>query len=279
MSIKRISNTGLTGLKYTVFNAGNTPIPDVPDAPTIGTATAGAGSATVTYTAAATGGAATTFTATSSPGSLTGTGTSPITVSSLSNGTAYTFTVVASNSTGSSPASSASNSVTPFVADTGAMFPIGMVQVGSAGTSSISFSNIPNTYKHLQIRFIYETGDWGTFRFNGDTTSSNYRSHTLTGNGSTASSGTAANIIYEPQSSNGGNRNTYAGIIDILDYSSTSKYKTTRSLEGTDINGSGYIILNSGLWMSTAAVTSISMTRNTTDWGNYSQFALYGIKG
>jgi hypothetical protein len=165
------------------------------------------------------------------------------------------------------------------VTDTGAMFPLGMVQVGSAGASTISFTSIPATYKHLQIRFIYETGDWAPFILNGDTTMSNYRSHTLTGNGSTASSGTAANIIYEPQSSNGGNRNTYAGIIDILDYSSTSKYKTTRSLEGTDINGSGYIILNSGLWQSTSAITSISMTRNATNFGQYTQFALYGIKG
>jgi len=93
--------------------AGNTPIADVPDAPTIGTATGGTESATVTYTAAATGGAVTTFTATSTPGSLTGTGASPITVSGLTGGTAYTFTVSGANTTGTSPASAASNSVTP----------------------------------------------------------------------------------------------------------------------------------------------------------------------
>jgi hypothetical protein len=155
---------------------------------------------------------------------------------------------------------------------------ISTVNVGSGGTSTITFSSIPATYKHLQIRFIYETGDWGTFRFNGDTTASNYRNHILTGNGSTVAAGAPANIIYEPAASNGGSRNSYTGVIDILDYTSTTKNKVTRSLEGTDINGSGYIYLTSGLWMSTAAVTSISMTRNANNWAEGSQFALYGIK-
>jgi len=88
----------------------------VPQAPTIGTATAGNASATVAYTANATGGAAVSvFTATSTPSSITGTGSSPITVSGLSNGTSYTFTVTATNANGTSAASSASNSVTPVV--------------------------------------------------------------------------------------------------------------------------------------------------------------------
>lgn len=88
----------------------------VPQAPTIGTATPGGGSATVAYTAGATGGKTiTTFTATSSPQGLTGTGASPITVSGLTNGTAYTFTVTATNANGTSLASAASNSVTPAI--------------------------------------------------------------------------------------------------------------------------------------------------------------------
>jgi hypothetical protein len=86
----------------------------VPQAPTIGTAAGSNASATVTYTANATGGkAVSAYTATSSPGSLTGTGASPITVSGLTNGTAYTFTVTATNANGTSTASAASNSVTP----------------------------------------------------------------------------------------------------------------------------------------------------------------------
>lgn len=90
----------------------------VPDAPTIGTATAGNLSASVTFTAPSNvgGGAITGYTVISSPGSITGTGTSsPVTVSGLSNGTAYTFTVVATNAYGTGPASAASNSATPAI--------------------------------------------------------------------------------------------------------------------------------------------------------------------
>lgn len=89
----------------------------VPNAPTIGTATGGNATASVTFTAPTNvgGGAITGYTVISSPGSITGTGTSsPITVSGLSNGTAYTFTVVATNAYGTGPASAASNSVTPL---------------------------------------------------------------------------------------------------------------------------------------------------------------------
>ena len=88
-----------------------------PGAPTIGTATASSGSATVTYTGptwTGKGSGAVTYTATSSPGNLTGTGSSPITVSGLTNGTSYTFTVAATTSYGvTGPSSAASNSVTP----------------------------------------------------------------------------------------------------------------------------------------------------------------------
>ena len=94
-------------------SASTTPL-SVPQAPTIGTVTLSGTTASVPFTANATGGAAvSTYTATSSPGGLTGTGSTPISVTGLTAGTAYTFTVTATNSQGTSAASSASNSVTP----------------------------------------------------------------------------------------------------------------------------------------------------------------------
>lgn len=91
--------------------------PRIPGAPTIGTATAGTGSATVAFTAPSDLGAGTlTYTATSTPGSITGTGaSSPLTVSGLSNGTAYTFIVSGATPGGTGPSSASSNSVTPII--------------------------------------------------------------------------------------------------------------------------------------------------------------------
>lgn len=92
-----------------------------PGAPIIGTATAGDTQATVSFTPPANSGGApiSNYTVTSSPGGLTKTGAnSPLTVTGLTNGTAYTFTVTANNGTATGNASAASNSVTPIAPQT-----------------------------------------------------------------------------------------------------------------------------------------------------------------
>ena len=153
-SASPITVTGLTnGIAYTftvtatnangagvASSASNSVTPGVittvPGAPTIGTATGGNAQATITFTAPSSNGgsAITGYTVISSPGNITGTGTaSPITVTGLTNGTAYTFTVTATNSVGTSVASSASNSVTPAVPITVPGAPaIGTATVGNA---------------------------------------------------------------------------------------------------------------------------------------------------
>jgi hypothetical protein len=88
-----------------------------PSAPTIGTATAGSVSASVAFTPTSATNVDAGYTVLSTPGSITATGgTSPITITGLTAGTAYTFQVKADNPGGSSAYSSSSNSVTPTAA-------------------------------------------------------------------------------------------------------------------------------------------------------------------
>ena len=166
-------------------------------------------------------------------------------------------------------------------APSGAYDSIATVTVGSGGSSSITFSSIPSTYTHLQLRMYAVSA--GTYsgsditRFNGDS-GANYASHSLYGGGNTANAGGAASqtslsTFFTPDATN-----PAVAVADILDYANTSKYKTVRGLAGSDRNGSGYMIFQSGLWMNTAAITSITISAYAGNWNQYSSFALYGVK-
>jgi hypothetical protein len=155
----------------------------------------------------------------------------------------------------------------------------------STTTTTITVSGIPTGYKHLQLRFISKrsgTGSYIKVSFNGDTSTSSYTWHYLSGNGATVSAGGAGTGTYPGCVINnvGGTGSTFAaGIMDILDYANTNKYKTTRTLSGLDKNGSGAIDLASSLWLSTSAINSISMSYDQNDtFAQYSSIALYGIK-
>jgi len=164
---------------------------------------------------------------------------------------------------------------------------IATVTVGSGGSSSISFSSIPSTYKHLQIRMITRTSGSGVVRtayarFNSDT-GSNYSLHLLYGTGSSAAAGAATSTSFFTAgqiAGAGATSSVFAGsVVDILDYADTNKYKTTRTLAGIDSNGSGEVGIQSGNWRSTSAVSSILIYPEAGDFQQYSSFALYGIKG
>lgn len=285
MAIRKASTSNILNTVHRDASAATSKISDIPDAPTIGTATAGTESATVTYTAALTGGTATTFTALSNPGSITGTGSSPITVSGLTATTAYTFTIKAGNTTGDSAYSSASNSITALAG--GAFESIATVTL-SGTASTFTFTSIPSTYKHLQIRGIAMGNSTvnAFITFNGDT-GTNYSWHWMGGDGTNASTnqGSSTNqIVGFTSGFVGSSVIAAATIMDIPDYASTNKYKTLRAFNGYDGNQShaGYIplTLSSGLWRNTAAITSITITvSGGYNWLANSQMALYGIKG
>jgi hypothetical protein len=168
-------------------------------------------------------------------------------------------------------------------APSGAYDSIATVTVGSGGSSSITFNSIPSTYQHLQIRVSATNGTGADYvlRYNGDS-GSNYRGHVLYGDGASAFSSQTFGGVYTGNDIAFGDRGAsypVVAVTDILDYANSNKYTTLRSLYGTDANGSGQIALASGLWMNTAAVTSISVTAVTSTFNEYSSFALYGIKG
>lgn len=170
---------------------------------------------------------------------------------------------------------------------------ISTVTVGAGGASTISFTSIPSTYKHLQIRAIGKntnSSGAGTnlnLIFNSDS-GANYSYHSIYGDGSsaTATSGTSTSLMWighttTSASSSPTATNIFAPLVtDILDYADTNKYKTIRTLNGNDTNSTaGYLFFNSGSWRSTAAVTSITLSNATANFAQYSSFALYGLKG
>ena len=151
----------------------------------------------------------------------------------------------------------------------------------------VTFSSIPQTYKHLQMRLICR--DTGAFterslfiEYNGNSPTGSNALHSLRGNGSSASAGSStsqgryASIAQIPAASATSNVFS-AQIIDILDYANTNKTKVTRILTGYDANGSGNVGIESYLFNTTSAITSIRLYPNNS-FAQYSQIALYGIK-
>lgn len=159
---------------------------------------------------------------------------------------------------------------------------IASATVGSAGV--ITFSSIPSTYKHLQLRYMAKctSATAAYMRFNGDT-ATNYAWHYLNGTGSAvgaAGYATQAQIGFTPPDSGIGSSQFTVGIVDIADYESTTKFKTVRTFCGIDVNGvGGDVAMDSGLWRSTSAISSITITTFGTDFVSGSTFALYGVKG
>jgi hypothetical protein len=268
-----------------------------PRIPTIGSASLDENNnASVSFTPSAYGQPVSSYTVQSNPGSFTATGSSsPISISgtNLQVGTSYTFRVKSSGTYGDSLYSGyTSSSVVPI--DLGNYESIATVTVGSGGAANVEFTSIPSTYTHLQIRGNLRASNGSVngitvnMRFNYDT-GSNYSWHLLGAyQGASAamdigasSNANAMNVGAMPNS--GLMSNLYSGsIIDILDYTDINKYKTVRSLQGYDFNGSttGYSYLSflSGNWRSTNAVTSITLLPASDNFAQYSQFALYGIK-
>jgi hypothetical protein len=160
---------------------------------------------------------------------------------------------------------------------------------GTGSSNTISFTSIPSTYKHLQLRGIVKSTVAGSsfgsllLTFNSDSTSS-YTRHIVYGDGATAYAyGLGASTAWAI----GGNDFPSAGytsivgghIVDIFDYTNTNKNTTARALTGCDVNGAGEILLSSTVYIKTNAITSIQLVASSGNYSTLTQYALYGIKG
>ena len=165
------------------------------------------------------------------------------------------------------------------------MFPIASYTFTSDG-GGFSFTNVPQVYEHLRIHFVSR----GTAGFSGSFLSNyiyfntndgaNYRhGWNFVGNNAAGSAGgfasSSGTYALYPDSTRAANI-FGAGIVDICDYSNTSKFKTAKYFGGTDVNGAGSIMIGEFTYSSLNAITQINISGD----GNYaagSRFDLYGI--
>ena len=153
----------------------------------------------------------------------------------------------------------------------------------SSSQSSVTFSGLGTSaaaYKHLQVRAVVRASGFSMFvRYNSDSTSGNYRSHGLQGYGSSVSS---EDYTYaRDKGMIGGFMGLdatipLASIVDVYDFSNTSKNKTARSLSG---RATGGVALDSHVWLSTSAVTSLTVLTTAANFTVGDRFSLYGLKG
>lgn len=151
----------------------------------------------------------------------------------------------------------------------------------SSPVSSVTFSSIPQTYTHLQIRaFCANTTGFDAYALVTLNSTASY-THYLLGINNAPFAGSNTSSIFGPvgYGSSGSLLNRFgSNIIDILDYTNTNKFKTVRTFGGVEGNALGSLVsLNSGYAATTSAITTITITSQGTNFAQYSSFALYGI--
>jgi hypothetical protein len=161
------------------------------------------------------------------------------------------------------------------------MFPLGEFTLASNQTT-ITFQNIPQTYKHLQLRVMARSSvsDWASLKVNNDSTGTNYKWHYLYGTGSAAGAGAGDGSSIGALGLLGNSSQPGIAVYDILDYTSTNKHKTIRVLSGYDSNGGGQIQLVSNLYFPStiAAITRLDLQLGSSgQFQTNSFFALYGV--
>lgn len=170
-----------------------------------------------------------------------------------------------------------------------------IASANGTGAGTVTFSNIPQTYQHLQLRLLirsdnaFSSVSVPVMRFNNSSTSSTYRTHRLYGDGVSAIAEAPAqaqsqfNDLLAGTSAEAAANIMGVAIIDIHDYANTSKNTTVRVFTGHSLNSTETtwerVQLASGVWLNTSAVTEINLIMDqAAGWGSQSRLSLYGIK-
>ena len=152
--------------------------------------------------------------------------------------------------------------------------------LGSAA-ASVTFSSISNTYTDLVLVMnpsMSASTNQPVITLNSDT-GTNYSTTSLRGDGSSAASSRHTSIAgwYPvPGPGVGTNGNPEPWIVQIMNYSNTTTYKTALSRFNNAIS---YVTANVHLWRNTAAISTITITmESSANFNTGSTFTLYGIK-
>lgn len=174
-----------------------------------------------------------------------------------------------------------------YLQSTTSYFSIASVTITDNSTNSITFSGIPNTYSHLQLRaFITSVNDsqYYGMRFNSVSSGNLYVDQGIGGR----QTDTMESWSYPNENAfalvgrGNGTNPTFPGIaiVDIIDYTDTTKFKTTRGMNTITRTTTGETYMRSGVFMSTNAVSSITIYNASNGYfmtGN--KIMLFGIKG
>lgn len=163
---------------------------------------------------------------------------------------------------------------------------------GTGSSNTVTFSNIPQTFTHLQLRGFVRTSNAAVYDifyiygYDGGGTTTNSVYHWMYGTGSGvglgASTGNFSSVVAVVPSANAGSNVYGSAVVDILDYRNTNKNKTLKALWGWDDNNFSGAQVNVGITsgmpvaLGTNAITAMTVVFNGNVATN-SRIDLYGI--
>lgn len=159
--------------------------------------------------------------------------------------------------------------------------PIATTTLGSAN-STITFSSIPSTYTDLILVASAKNDQSGnvTFRMRFNSDSSSLYSYTrIYGDGTSAASDRTSQTFIDIGSIGGSSTSSVLApsIVNIMNYANTSTFKTSLIRWQSQGTSAAYVMGEVGLYRSTSAITTITLTAAGANFDTGSTFTLYGI--